>query len=208
MTTNKPEVKRYDCTSGGAKHCYGCYTMEETEMGDYVEWEAYETLQAECEKLRKLATECADYLDTNDMTSICHGSVLHRRLLDAALSQPKEQQPSAGDSLTSEPDEVFAAEFSAWWEGHGQFCRAGGGTYERSFAFEAWRHLYPQLMNLKMAAAEQQAATDVAALVEALEAALMVMTSKEVRLEKQADAITMVRSQLAAHQKRETSHDE
>ena len=53
MTTNKPEVKRYDCTSGGAQHCYGCYTMKECELGDYVEWEAYEALQAECEKLRK-----------------------------------------------------------------------------------------------------------------------------------------------------------
>lgn len=53
MTTNKPEVKRYDCTSGGAQYCYGCYTMEEDELGDYVEWEAYEALQAECEELRK-----------------------------------------------------------------------------------------------------------------------------------------------------------
>ena len=52
MTTNKPEVKRYDCTSGGAQHCYGCYTMGETELGDFVEWEAYEALQAENEALR------------------------------------------------------------------------------------------------------------------------------------------------------------
>src|SRR5690606_3891481 len=52
MTTNKPEVKRYDCTSGGRSHCYGCYTMTETEDGDYVSAEDYETLQAECEKLR------------------------------------------------------------------------------------------------------------------------------------------------------------
>lgn len=70
--------------------------------------------------------------------------------------QPAEQQSSAGDSLISVPDEVFVAEFATWWDEHGQFCRAGGGTYERSFAFEAWRHLYPQLMNLQMAAAEQQ----------------------------------------------------
>ena len=54
------------------------------------------------------------------------------------------------------PDEAFAVEFAAWWEEHGQFCRAGGGTYERTFAFEAWRHLYPQLINLQMAAEEQQ----------------------------------------------------
>ena len=52
MTTNKPEVKRYDCTSGGAQHCYGCYTMKEGELGNYVEWEAYEALQAECEALQ------------------------------------------------------------------------------------------------------------------------------------------------------------
>lgn len=44
---------------------------------------------------------------------------------------------------------------------------------------------------------EPQPAPDVAALVEALEAALMVMTSREVRLEKQADAIAMARAALA-----------
>src|SRR5690554_5330151 len=53
MTTNNPEVKRYDCTSGGAQHCYGCYTMKECELGDYVVWEAYEALQAECEKWKR-----------------------------------------------------------------------------------------------------------------------------------------------------------
>lgn len=53
MTANKPEVKRYDCTSGGAQYCYGCYTMEECELGDYVEWEAYEALQAEYNRLTR-----------------------------------------------------------------------------------------------------------------------------------------------------------
>lgn len=70
--------------------------------------------------------------------------------------QPAEQKPSADDSLTPVPDELFAAEFAAWWEEHGQFCRAGGGTYEQSFAFEAWRHLYPKLVKLQKVAAEQQ----------------------------------------------------
>lgn len=63
MTTNKPEVKRYDCTSGGAQYCYGCYTMEEDEMGDYVEWEAYEALQAECEELRKDVAHLVEALE-------------------------------------------------------------------------------------------------------------------------------------------------
>lgn len=57
MTTNKPEVKRYDCTSGGSSHCYGCYTMTETEDGEYVSAEDFEALQAECEKLRTALIE-------------------------------------------------------------------------------------------------------------------------------------------------------
>jgi len=28
--------------------------------------------------------------------------------------------------------------FEAWWEAHGQYCRAGGGEYEKTFAFRAW----------------------------------------------------------------------
>lgn len=51
MTTNKPEVKRYDCTSEDSYRCHGCFTMKEQLRGDYVEWEVYEALQAECEKL-------------------------------------------------------------------------------------------------------------------------------------------------------------
>src|SRR5690606_16994089 len=52
MTTNKPEVKRYDM-SACPEHICRVFDMQESEDGDYVEWEAYEALQAECEKLRK-----------------------------------------------------------------------------------------------------------------------------------------------------------
>lgn len=44
------------------------------------------------------------------------------------------------------PDEVFVDEFNAWWESDGQYVRTGGGNYEWSFAFEAWRHLYPRIV--------------------------------------------------------------
>lgn len=93
-------------------------------------------------------------------------------LLDQAIAapQPGEQQLST-DALTPVPDELFAAEFRAWWERHGQFCRAGGSGYECTFAFEAWRYLYPQLMILQKVAAKQQPAPDVAELVELVEAA-------------------------------------
>lgn len=52
------------------------------------------------------------------------------------------------------PDTVFEAEFAEWWEEDGQYCRSGGGDYERTFAFQAWRHLYPQLMAARAALAE------------------------------------------------------
>lgn len=42
--------------------------------------------------------------------------------INQALAQPK-QEPVA---------------FETWWEDHGQFCRAGGGDYEKTFAFRAW----------------------------------------------------------------------
>lgn len=59
MTANKPDVKRYDCTSEDSYHCHGCFTMKEQLRGGYVEWEDYEALQAECEKLRACLAETA-----------------------------------------------------------------------------------------------------------------------------------------------------
>jgi hypothetical protein len=47
------------------------------------------------------------------------------------------------------PDSVFQDEFQVWWEDEGQYVRSGGGTYERFFAFQAWRHLYPMLMQAR-----------------------------------------------------------
>lgn len=32
----------------------------------------------------------------------------------------------------------WAAAFETWWESHGQFCRSGGGAYEKTFAYRAW----------------------------------------------------------------------
>ena len=33
---------------------------------------------------------------------------------------------------------IWANEFAQWWENEGQYQRAGGGQYERSFAWWAW----------------------------------------------------------------------
>ena len=51
------EVKRYDCTDGGARFCQGCYTMSECEFGEYVSWDDYEALLEENQQLRQLTSE-------------------------------------------------------------------------------------------------------------------------------------------------------
>lgn len=44
-------VKRYDCTNGGASFCQGCYTMSESDLGDYVEFADYDAMAQRCREL-------------------------------------------------------------------------------------------------------------------------------------------------------------
>ncbi|EPH0372236.1 hypothetical protein ACUDA3_12595 [Pseudomonas aeruginosa] len=71
----------------------------------------------------------------------------------AALAQPSPVQAEQAEGAHV-PDEVFAGVFAEWWEEEGQYCRAGGGDYERTFAFQAWRHLYPLLLQARAALAQ------------------------------------------------------
>ncbi|MBG4399177.1 hypothetical protein I4940_00005 [Pseudomonas aeruginosa] len=71
----------------------------------------------------------------------------------AALAQPSPAQAEQAEGAHV-PDEVFAGVFAEWWEEEGQYCRAGGGDYERTFAFQAWRHLYPLLLQARAALAQ------------------------------------------------------
>ncbi|HHN2095679.1 TPA: hypothetical protein ACRNYL_001159 [Pseudomonas aeruginosa] len=73
--------------------------------------------------------------------------------LRAALAQPSPAQAEQAEGAHV-PDEVFAGVFAEWWEEEGQYCRAGGGDYERTFAFQAWRHLYPLLLQDRAALAQ------------------------------------------------------
>jgi hypothetical protein len=43
----------------------------------------------------------------------------------------------AHDLPSTQPEQEPVA-FEKWWEAEGQFCRAGGGEYEKTFAFRAW----------------------------------------------------------------------
>ncbi|HGM4503064.1 TPA: hypothetical protein ACKPJS_006010 [Pseudomonas aeruginosa] len=71
----------------------------------------------------------------------------------AALARPSQAQAEQAEGAHA-PDEVFAGVFAEWWEEEGQYCRAGGGDYERTFAFQAWRHLYPLLLQARAALAQ------------------------------------------------------
>lgn len=52
--------------------------------------------------------------------------------------------PVSGEQIPAKLDDSqFVDEFMKWWEDHGQYVRSGGGDYERTFAFQAWRHLMP-----------------------------------------------------------------
>jgi hypothetical protein len=48
-------VARYNCTSGGAQFCQGCYQMERDEYGDYVRFADYERLTAERDQYKQIA---------------------------------------------------------------------------------------------------------------------------------------------------------
>jgi hypothetical protein len=46
--------------------------------------------------------------------------------------------PVQGQTVYSGDEPAWNDQFEAWWENHGQLCRAGGGDYEKTFAFRAY----------------------------------------------------------------------
>lgn len=50
---------------------------------------------------------------------------------------PEDTAYRPGGLAQPEQDQTEIA-FEAWWQAHGQFCRAGGGDYEKTFAYSAW----------------------------------------------------------------------
>jgi len=68
MTSNKPEVQRYD-DMGCPEQICRVDTMPESDDGDYVLYEDYEALREECEKLRaesqRLIEVLSDYYSQN-----------------------------------------------------------------------------------------------------------------------------------------------
>lgn len=77
---------------------------------------------------------------------------LLQRVETRLAASPAQQEPSQVKAEQLLPDEAFADEFAAWWDSDGQYVRAGGGDYEQSFAFAAWRYLYPKLSSSRQPA--------------------------------------------------------
>ena len=50
---------------------------------------------------------------------------------------PEDTAHRPGGLAQPDQDQTEIA-FEAWWQAHGQFCRAGGGDYEKTFAYRAW----------------------------------------------------------------------
>jgi hypothetical protein len=79
------KVKTYDCTSGGAQWCQGCYTMTEQEpcagfprgTGDWVRIEDYEKLEALLEKTAQTCNGelgCKGYqYEPDEVCKVCEG---------------------------------------------------------------------------------------------------------------------------------------
>ena len=42
----------------------------------------------------------------------------------------------------------FESAFEAWWESDGQYCRAGGGSYEKTFAYRAYEAALAEVTRL------------------------------------------------------------
>ncbi len=51
--------------------------------GEVVFYSAYRMLESERDRLLALIAECDTYLNTNNLTSIGHGSILHRKMKEA-----------------------------------------------------------------------------------------------------------------------------
>lgn len=67
----------------------------------------------------------------------------HERLADC-IRLVREELPAQPQQLTDAGRDAQEAPFETWWEMQGQYLRAGGGQYEKTFAWHAWCAASPQ----------------------------------------------------------------
>lgn len=69
---------------------------------------------------------------------IFHFEVLHNSVFNLAVPLPVDEPVKAYTEQELEQQKIWAEEFEIWWNEEGQYHRAGGGDYEKTFAWWAW----------------------------------------------------------------------
>lgn len=68
---------------------------------------------------------------------IRHFEEFHCKMFNLTMPEPQpESEPYSEEELAMH--KLWAEQFEAWWEDEGQYHRAGGGDYEKTFAWFAW----------------------------------------------------------------------
>ncbi|WP_178113423.1 hypothetical protein [Pseudomonas xionganensis] len=130
--------------------------------------DAYQGAREDLAIWKRRALEAEAKIREQDQIIENLGNALNDENGPTFMGEPVIRAGGVDERAAHVPDEVFEAEFLAWWESDGQFCRAGGGNYERTFAFQAWRHLYPMLMQARAALAQSERVPDVSAMARVL----------------------------------------
>lgn len=73
---------------------------------------------------------------------VCHGCVGLKREVFCCICD--EDQPALVAVVMPE----FESAFEAWWESDGQYCRAGGGSYEKTFAYHSYEAALAEVARL------------------------------------------------------------
>ncbi len=76
----------------------------------------------------------------------CQQAAFRAKLCWAAMlsAAPVPQQADLDRVTAEQPAPVavvlpeFEPAFEEWWESDGQYCRSGGGSYEKTFAYRAY----------------------------------------------------------------------
>ena len=78
------------------------------------------------------------------------------------LAYLAQQARQAGKAEAATEPKATPPDFEAWWADVGQYCRAGGGEYEKTFAYRAWEARNAEVAALRARVAELEAAAGAA----------------------------------------------
>lgn len=100
-----------------------------------VYWRGFEEAQLNAQHNAKVqAGHCCERAQAQGI-AVCDECVRENEKLREAWAAPSSTVADEGAEDEWKP---WERDFEAWWENHGQYCRAGGGQYEKTFAYHAY----------------------------------------------------------------------